>query len=93
MNHEKDTWIEGVLLTADGIERAKAPADNYEKIRARITAASEIPTGYILRIAAAILLLVAINIFACISFSQTSRNHNLQAFSQEYGITGSGDPF
>jgi hypothetical protein len=96
MSHEKEQWVEEVLAAADKIQRAKAPSHFYAQTMARIKEEASVSRDYILRITAGILLLVALNVFACVSFSKNSGaavKHPLEAFASEYGIAGGGDSF
>lgn len=96
MEVQRNQWVEDVLASADGITRAKAPAGFYEKTRARITASEFVPSSYVLRVAAGVLLLLAFNTFACVSlinYKAQSEDRNLSAFAKEYSITPPNDNF
>ena len=94
MKPEKDRWVENVLASAESIQRAKAGAGFYEKTISRIKSQEVISTDYVLRIAAGLALVVALNIFACTSFSKSKTgNSPLTAFAKEYSINGSSDNF
>jgi hypothetical protein len=95
MNHEKEKWVEEVLASADNIQRARPTAGFYERTLGRIRTEASISTDYVLRIAAGLLLLVALNVFACVSFSKYNRGGDqpLQAFAKEYSISSSSDIF
>ena len=94
MKPEKDRWVENVLASADNIQRAKAGAGFYEKTISRIKSQEVISTDYVLRIAAGLALVVALNIFACATFSKSKTgNSPLMAFAKEYSINGNSDNF
>lgn len=92
MNPEKEKWAEAVLASVDNIQRAKASAVFYQKTMDRIKAEAIISTGYVLRVAAGLFLLITLNVFACVSFSKEN-NQSLQAFAKEYGISSTTDTF
>jgi hypothetical protein len=96
MNHERELWAEEVLASADTIERAKAGAGFYAKTMSRINAEAAVSTTYVLQIAAALLVLITLNVFACVSFSNNKSNggsEQLQAFAKEYALHNSSDNF
>jgi len=92
MNPEKEKWAEEVIASVDNIQRAKVSAAFYQKTMDRLKAEAIISTGYVLRIAAGLFLLITLNVFACVSFSKEN-NQSLQAFAKEYGIFSTTDTF
>ena len=94
MKPEKDRWIEDVLASADNIQRAKADGRFYQKTMQRIKEETVVSSDYVLRIAAGLALVVALNIFACATFSKSKTgNSPLMAFAKEYSINNSSDNF
>ena len=94
MKPEKEKWVESVLASAEGIQRAKPAADFYDKTISCIKEEATFSSDYVLRIAAGLMLVVASNIFACASFSKNKAgNAPLMAFAKEYSINGSSDNF
>ncbi len=92
----KEIWAEQVLASAEGIVPAKAPAGFYEKTIARLKATEVVSGGYVLRVAAGVLLLVAFNAFACVSlvnYKVGKAESNLSAFAKEYSIAPHADNF
>ena len=96
MKPEKDRWIENVLASADNIQRAKADGTFYQKTMQRIKEETVVSSPYVLRIAAGLVLVIALNVFACTSFSKNKMNGGnapLMAFAKEYSINNSSDNF
>lgn len=92
----KEKWVETVLASAEGIQRARASAHFYDNTISRIKEEATVSSDYVLRIAAGLMLVVALNVFACISFSKSkdsNQNACLMAFAKEYSINGSSDNF
>ena len=96
MKPEKDIWVNGILKSVENIQRAKVSVGFYQKVIGRIRDYETVSSGYVLRVAAALALLVALNVFACVTFSdyktETGSMH-LQAFAKEYNITSGTDNF
>ena len=96
MSREKEIWTDEVLSSLDNIQRAKVSEGFYQKTKNRIKAEAVISTDYVLRIAAGLLLLITLNVFACISFSKNINHANseqLQAFAKEYSLQNGSDSF
>ncbi len=96
MKPDKEEWIDRVLASTEGVARAKAPAGFYANVLKRVNAVESISVSYVLRIAAGVVLLVALNAFVCTTFSKykgANDNTNLQAFAREYAIAPGNDNF
>lgn len=90
MNDEKEAWVNAVMQSADNIRQAKSPAGFYHKTLQRIQTYNSVSTDYVIKVAAVVLLLIAVNIFTCIGY-QRQNNHQrqgIQSFATEYAITG-----
>lgn len=93
MKPEEERWIEDVLASADNIQRAKAGDGFYQKTMQRIKEETVVSSDYVLRIAAGLVLVVALNIFACATFSKYKAGTPLMAFAKEYSINSNSDNF
>ena len=67
MQTEKDKWIEDVLSSADRVERIAGP-DLTDRVMAR-SGSKPASSGIVLRIAASVALLVALNIGSMLIYS------------------------
>jgi hypothetical protein len=100
MESEKDKWIEKALNSLDGIQPAIAPQNMHGRIMHRIQAErfrivpETVNSATIYRIAAGILLIVALNVLTCAAFSKgMTEKKGLQSFAKEYSISGNSDSF
>ncbi len=100
MESEKEIWIEKALNSLDGIHAAAPPASLHRAVMQRIQAekyslkTDRITALPVYRAAAAVLLILSINIFTCVSFSKNmSLKKNMESLAREYSITGSSDAF
>lgn len=87
---EKQTWIDETLGSLDGIPRAEAPADLYEKARQRMDKGRakivKMPTLKAWSVAACLLLLVFANVLACLKYANTqhAQKSGIDSFANEY---------
>jgi hypothetical protein len=100
MNSEKEIWVEKTLNSLDGIQRAVPAGNLHGRIMQRIQAEKfriipdTVPTATIYRAAAAILLIVAMNVVTCITFSKSvNEKKGLSNFAKEYSLTDANDSF
>ena len=100
MESEKDKWIEKALNSLDGIQPAIAPQNMHSRVMQRIQAErfrivpETVNSATIYRIAAGILLIVALNVLSCVAFSKSmTEKKGLQNFAKEYSISGNSDSF
>ena len=98
MERNKEQWIDKALNSLDGINPAVAPTDMYGNImqrlrteRLRIVPDAASPAA-IYRAAAAILIIVTMNVFTCVVFGKNvSHQKQLQSFAKQYSLTDSND--
>jgi hypothetical protein len=100
MESKKEQWIEKALNSLDGIQPAIPAANLQGRIMQRIQAErfrivpDTVHLATIYRAAAAILLIVAMNVFTCVLFQKNeSEKKGLQSFAKEYSISATGDSF
>ena len=98
MEGEKDKWIEKALSSLDGIQQAVPSANMHGRIMQRLQAErfrsvpDSVRPATIYRAAAAILLIMALNIFTCAMFSKNvTEKKGLQSFAKEYSISGGSE--
>lgn len=98
MEREKEQWINKALNSLDGIKPAVAPVTMHGNIMQRIQAerfrikADTVQAAAIYRIAAGILLIITINVFACVAVSKsTTKEKQLQSFVKQYSTSDTGD--
>ena len=100
MEDEKDIWVEKTLNSINDIKQALPPADLHAKVMQRLQAErfrmipETVGTATVYRVAAAVALVLAMNVFTCVTFSKhVSEKKGLQSFVKEYSINDSGDSF
>jgi hypothetical protein len=100
MESEKDIWVEKTLNSLDGIQRAVPAAGFHSRVMQHIQAEKfrlipdTVPTATIYRAAAAILLIVTMNVFTCVTFSKgVSEKKGLSSFAKEYSLSDTNDGF
>lgn len=95
MGSQKDIWADSVLQAAESIERAKAPDGFYTRTLSRIKSETTYTTGVVLKVAASVLLLVAINVSTCLSTdkSATQNQQAIESFANDYSLTGNSYNF
>jgi hypothetical protein len=94
----EEQWIDKTLNSLEGIQPAAAPAGMYGNIMQRLQAdrlkivPDAVSRATIYRAAAAILLIVSMNVVTCIVFGK-SVNHEkqLQSFAKQYSLADSND--
>ena len=98
MEREKEQWIDRTLNSLDGIQPAIPPSNLQAGIMQRIQAerfriiADAVQASTIYRIAAGILLIITINVFACVAVSKSvTKEKQLQSFAKQYSISDTGD--
>ena len=98
MESEKDIWIKKALNSIDGIEPAIPPVNLHGRVMQRIQAErfrivpDTVSSATIYRIAAGILLIVALNVLTCVVFSKSiTEKKGLQSFAKEYSISSTSD--
>ena len=98
MEGEKDKWIEKALNSLDGVQPAVPSANLQGRIMQRLQAeqfkivADPVRPATVYRIAAGILLIMALNIFTCAAFSKNvTEKKGLQSFAKEYSISGGSE--
>jgi hypothetical protein len=96
----KQQWIDKALNSFDGIQPASAPAGMYGNIMQRLQAdrlklvPDTVTPAMFYRAAAAILLIVSMNVVTCVAFGKSvSHEKQLQSFAKEYSLTTSNDAF
>ena len=100
MESEKEIWIEKTLNSLDGIQCAIPHTSMQARIMQRIRderftiIPDTVHPATIYRAAAAILLIIAMNVFACIAFSKSvTETKGLTSFVKEYSLTETNDSF
>jgi hypothetical protein len=100
MESDKEIWIEKTLNSLDGIQRAVPSTGMQARIMQRIRderfriIPDTVHQATIYRVAAAILLIVAMNVFTCITFSKSvTEKKGLTSFAKEYSLSDSNDSF
>ncbi|MBS1622571.1 MAG: hypothetical protein JSS76_13550 [Bacteroidetes bacterium] len=86
---DKEKWIETTLHSADGMNRAQAP-DVLARVEARIGSrhiGMTISTGALYRIAASVVMLVALNV-AALSRHHTAQDQRWSAPSGPWALFG-----
>ena len=98
MESEKEKWIKKTLNSLDGIQPAIPAANMHSRIMQRLQAErfrivpDAVRPATIYRAAAAILLIMALNIFTCIIFSKSmTEKKGLQSFATEYSISNTSE--
>jgi hypothetical protein len=98
MERSKEQWIDKALNSLDGLQPAIAPAGMYGNMMQHLQAdrlrivPDAVSKATIYRAAAAILLIVTMNVFTCVVFGKNvSREKQLQSFAKEYSITDNSD--
>ena len=98
MEGEKDKWIERTLNSLEGIQPAVPSANMQGRIMQRIQTErfrikpDSVRPVTIYRIAAAILLIMALNVFTCAMFSKSvTEKKGLQSFAKEYSISSGSE--
>lgn len=96
---EQEKWVEKTLESLEGITRATAPEDLYEKAmrraafgRARIV---RMPAMQVWSAAACALVLVVANLFMCLDFSHSGNKQasTKEMFVKEYFETNDAPQF
>ena len=100
MESEKEIWINKTLNSLDGIQRALPSPGMQARIMQRIRnerfriMPDAVHPATIYRAAAAILLIIAMNVFTCIAFSKSvTEKKGLTSFAKEYSLTETNDSF
>ncbi len=100
MESGKDIWVDKTLNSINNIKQATPPVGMQAKIMQRLQAErfrmipDTVASSTVYRIAAAVALIVAMNVFTCVTFSKhVSEKKGLQSFVKEYSINDSGDSF
>jgi hypothetical protein len=100
MESEKEIWIEKTLNSLDGIQRAAPSPGLQARIMQRIRderfriVPETVHPATIYRAAAAILLIVAMNVLTCIAFSKSvTEKKGLASFAKEYSLSDTNDSF
>jgi hypothetical protein len=98
MESGKEIWVEKTLNSLDGIQRAVPSAGLQARIMQRIKEEGfriipeTVHPATIYRAAAAILLIVAMNVFTCIAFSKSvTEKKGLSSFAKEYSLSEAND--
>ena len=98
MEGEKDKWIEKALNSLEGIEPAIPAVNMHTRIMRHLQAErfrivpDTVSTATVYRIAAGILLILALNVLACVAFSKgMTEKKGLQSFAREYSISDSNE--
>jgi hypothetical protein len=94
----KQQWIDKALSSLDGIQPAVAPAGMYGNVMQRLQTGSfkivpdTVSTATFYRAAAAILLIVSMNVITCVAFGKNiSHEKQLQSFAKEYSFNTGND--
>jgi len=100
MESDKEIWLEKTLNSLDGIQRAVPSTGMHARIMQRIKnerfriMPEAVHPATIYRAAAAILLIVAMNVFTCIVFSKSiTEKKGLSSFVKEYSLSDTNDSF
>ena len=91
MNANREKWIEAVLNSADKLERSSFPTVAKQVlVRVRSHSMSPVSPAIVWRMAASVLVLLALNIAVVYSYHiqkvQSSREIQLQSLAKEYGL-------
>jgi len=91
MKQEKEAWIEETLNSIEGIQRTQTPENFYSRLMAKIKMKSSSPIKISVRmfsgIAAALTLLVGLNIFSWVSYCRAvNSSTSLETLATEYGL-------
>ena len=99
MEREKEQWINKALNSLEGMEPAVPAAGIHGRIMERIQAErlrirEVVSMTTITRAAAAVFLILAVNVFTCITFSKNiTHQKQLQSFAKTYSLTDTDDSF
>ena len=74
MNMEKQTWIENILNSTNGITQVAPSDDLFSKIRQRIQLEAKVSSKTLWLVAASIAVLVLLNITVITSKSKQTKN-------------------
>ena len=98
MELEKQQWIDKALNSLDGIQPAAPQADIYAGIMQRLRdekfriVPDTVSRETVYRAAAAILIIVAMNIVTCVTFQKNiSKEKQLQSFAKQYSLSDTND--
>ena len=91
MDTEKESWVSDTLGIADKVTPTRAPTGFYERALNRLTYETNYTTGFTIKIAASLLLLIGINVLILVNTNvQASlQQRAFQTFANEYLLTGS----
>ena len=95
MKADKENWVNNVIESINGIQRAEAGNGLYNRVLSRIeqnniqNASVYISGNYVLRVAAGLFVVVALNAITWYTFSTQNNNKQtqLKAFAREYSIS------
>jgi len=100
MESEKEIWIERTMNSLDGIQSAIPPVGMKDRILQRVQdqkfriEPDAVKPATVYRAAAAILLIMALNIITCVIFEKSvSEKKGITSFAKEYLMTDSNDNF
>ena len=90
MQNEKDTWIDEVMESMEGSERARPGEDLFSRIERQLDEGSTLDfrKGQWRMLAAAAILLLILNVFVVLQFSQDTRSRS-QEVTAENGVSHS----
>ena len=98
MERDNGQWIDKALNSLDGIKPADAPPGMYGNIMQRLQAdrlhivPDTVSSATIYRVAAAVLLIITMNVFTCVAFGKNiSHEKQLQSFKKQYSISDTSD--
>jgi hypothetical protein len=91
MKPEKTKWMEDTFNSIEAIQRASAPANFYSNLMTRVKMKSSssirISVRLVSGVAAALALLVGMNIFSWVSYCRAvDSSTSLQMIATEYGL-------
>lgn len=100
MEREKEQWIDKAMNSLNDIQPAIEPANLHRNIMQRIQherrriITDVVQAKTIYRAAAAILIIITVNIFTCVSISKSvTKQKQLQSFAKQYSLSDTGDGF